>query len=300
MRSWFFSPKLLAMYLYVFVMLRYLLPCDHILPNQKRTIKSVDYYCKSATMFLYLTPSCCIETNKSNKTAAEDAAIGTSPEPSPQNASGAIGNSSPRSVRSTASTDSPRLSRKVSANSITSRTSNTSVMSDLRPQETLDFLSYLAEARNVISGCKRDCVCWSAVYDGMDVVTEYPRNSRLSDGHYTSPTSSTGSPVNPANVQRTLSTTSDCAIEEISRMKLGPIYTTQILGPFLNAIFDKIEMMIESNIYVNLLLTSLVSRLACYPQPLLRSFLLNSNLVIRPGVRSLAQVKPFFGILILS
>jgi len=284
--------KLIVVTYFYLLFLRYLLPCDHILPNQKRTIKSVDYYCKSATMFLYLTPSCCIETNKSNKTAAESERR-RSPELPHQNFSGdtTAGNASPRSSRSTASTESPRLSRKVSANSVTSRTSNTSVMSDLRPQETLDFLSYLAEARNIISGCKRDCVCWSAVYDGMDVVTEYPRNGRVSatHEHHISPTSSFGSQT---SFQRNLSNASDCAVEDISRMKLGPIYTTHILGPFLNAIFNKIEGMIESNIYVNLLLTSLVSRLACYPQPLLRSFLLNANLVIRPGVRSLAQVKP--------
>jgi len=260
---------------------RYLLPCDHILPNQKRTIKSVDYYCKSATMFLYLTPSCCIETNKSNRNNEKDESLDQLPD---SHANTASTNASPRSIRSIG--ESPRVARKASVNSITSRVSNLSIIPDLRPQETVDFLEYLAEARSTITYCKKNCVCWSAVYDGMDVVTDFPRNGRLSSSTHRTRTSD-GSPV---AFQRNFSTSSDNAFDDSSKSKVDPIYTTEILGPFLNAIFDKLEMMIESTIYVNLLLTSLVSRLACYPQPLLRSFLLNANLVIRPGVRSLAQV----------
>ena len=55
-------------------------------------------------------------------------------------------------------------------------------------------------------------------------------------------------------------------------------------------IFTKLDSMMENSLYVNLLLTGIVSRLACYPQPLLRSFLLNTNMVFQPSVRSLLQV----------
>lgn len=263
---------------------RYLLPCNHILPNQKRTIKSVDYYCKSATMFLYLTPSCCIETNKHNGINEQDGQ--------------SSGNSSPRSNRSSESPkvacsskkegpkavvgESPQIVRKSSAISTASYSSVSSIQPELRPQDTLDFIAYLQDAKAVISACKQDCKCWSAVYDGMDVVTENPRDNKYSKQlHSTS--SSFG------RVERTVSDSStDSAIEEA---RYNETITTDVLGPFLNAIFDKLETMLDSNVYVNLLLTSLVARLACYPQPLLRSFLLNSNLVIRPGVRSLALVS---------
>ena len=211
-------------------------------------------------MFLYLTPSCCIETNKNAKTTD----IGDSSPELSRHSIGSVtpGSASPRSIRSTHET----VSRKSSTQSTASRISNTSIQSDLRPQETVDFLAYLEDARRVISSCKTDCRCWSAVYDGMDVMTEYPRNGQLNH-------SSTSSVDSPISFKRNQSSSSDNVFaDNLNRKKLDSIYTTEILGPFLNAIFDKIENMIENDVYVNLLLTSLVSRLACYPQPLLRSF----------------------------
>ncbi|KAK7097514.1 FHF complex subunit HOOK-interacting protein 1B-like isoform X2 [Littorina saxatilis] len=62
------------------------------------------------------------------------------------------------------------------------------------------------------------------------------------------------------------------------------------IGPFLAAVFGRLEGMVQNSLYSNLLLTSLVSRLAAYPHPLLRSFLLNVNLVFQPSVKSLVQV----------
>ncbi|NWR59866.1 F16A2 protein, partial [Bucorvus abyssinicus] len=61
-------------------------------------------------------------------------------------------------------------------------------------------------------------------------------------------------------------------------------------GPFVSALFGKLENMLHNSLYVNFLLTGLVAQLACYPQPLLRSFLLNTNMVFQPSVKSLLQV----------
>lgn len=63
------------------------------------------------------------------------------------------------------------------------------------------------------------------------------------------------------------------------------------LGPFISTVFGKLEVMVGNSLYENLLLTGIVSRLACYVQPLLRSFLLNTQMVFHPSVRSLYQVK---------
>lgn len=49
--------------------------------------------------------------------------------------------------------------------------------------------------------------------------------------------------------------------------------------------------MLSNTLHVNLLLTGILAQLAAYPQPLLRSFLLNTNLVFQPTVRSLYQVR---------
>ncbi|XP_054829468.1 FHF complex subunit HOOK interacting protein 1B [Eublepharis macularius] len=61
-------------------------------------------------------------------------------------------------------------------------------------------------------------------------------------------------------------------------------------GPFVAVLFAKLENMLQNSLYVNFLLTGLISQLACYPQPLLRSFLLNTNMVFQPSVKSLLQV----------
>lgn len=55
-------------------------------------------------------------------------------------------------------------------------------------------------------------------------------------------------------------------------------------------LFSKLENMMQNSLYVNILLTGVVFQLACYPQPLLRSFLLNTNMVFQPSVKSLIQV----------
>lgn len=63
------------------------------------------------------------------------------------------------------------------------------------------------------------------------------------------------------------------------------------VGIFLDVILRKLECMTSNNVYVNLHLTGLISRLAIYPQPLLQSFLLNHSLVFQPSIRSLLQVS---------
>ncbi|ELT88159.1 hypothetical protein CAPTEDRAFT_183880 [Capitella teleta] len=63
-----------------------------------------------------------------------------------------------------------------------------------------------------------------------------------------------------------------------------------IAGPFLTTLLHKLECLMQNSLYVNLLLTGLMCRLACFSQPLLRSFLLNHSLVFQPSVKSLVQV----------
>ena len=66
--------------------------------------------------------------------------------------------------------------------------------------------------------------------------------------------------------------------------------TCYFVGPFLTALLTKLEGMIQNPFAVNFLLTGIISRLAAFPQPLLRSFLLSHNLVFQPTVKSLLQV----------
>lgn len=48
--------------------------------------------------------------------------------------------------------------------------------------------------------------------------------------------------------------------------------------------------MLSQHFFINLHLTGLISRLAIYSQPLLRSFLLDESLIFQPSIRSLFQV----------
>ncbi|XP_063166062.1 FHF complex subunit HOOK-interacting protein 1A isoform X1 [Candoia aspera] len=61
-------------------------------------------------------------------------------------------------------------------------------------------------------------------------------------------------------------------------------------GPFISVVLSKLENMLENSLHLNLLLIGIITHLASYPQPLLRSFLLNTNMVFQPSVRSLYQV----------
>ncbi|XP_003972513.2 protein FAM160A1 [Takifugu rubripes] len=61
-------------------------------------------------------------------------------------------------------------------------------------------------------------------------------------------------------------------------------------GPFVSVLLSRMENMLSNSLQVNLLLTGILAQLAAFLQPLLRSFLLNTNLVFQPSVRSLFQV----------
>ncbi|XP_060034946.1 FHF complex subunit HOOK-interacting protein 1A isoform X2 [Erinaceus europaeus] len=80
--------------------------------------------------------------------------------------------------------------------------------------------------------------------------------------------------------------------EETAFAGCQPVRTqnTPFTGPFISVVLSKLENMLENSLHVNLLLIGIITQLASYPQPLLRSFLLNTNMVFQPSVRSLYQV----------
>ncbi|KAK4323330.1 hypothetical protein Pmani_005958 [Petrolisthes manimaculis] len=68
------------------------------------------------------------------------------------------------------------------------------------------------------------------------------------------------------------------------------LQTRPTIGPFLEALMLRVDQMLNTNIHVNLLATTIISRLASYPTPLLSTLLLDSTIVFQPAVRSLVQV----------
>lgn len=148
-----------------------------------------------------------------------------------------------------------------------------------------DYMEYLADARAAIRYCAKRCACWTSTYDGADSLSaDLPDDDkRRSMSHLNK----------SAEYSRSLSDSSSTHSESKkprSASDIDPRSAESCLGPFLTTIFQKLENMHNNTFYVNLILTAVITRLSYYPQPLLKSFLLNYNMVLKPGVRSLFQV----------
>lgn len=162
------------------------------------------------------------------------------------------------------------------------------LLSDLYAEVCADYMEYLADARNLLRVCQMKCSCWSSPYDGQNPA---PPDTSIERDRASSNLSA---PVANGNIPNQVFLASEDAPAPVKRPRSASEFeqkqTKPDLGLFLVTLFQKVERMAQNSFYVNLILTGVVSRLALYPQPLLRSFLLNYNMVLKPGVRSLFQV----------
>ncbi|XP_006937106.1 FHF complex subunit HOOK interacting protein 1B isoform X5 [Panthera pardus] len=199
------------------LVLRYLVPCNHVMLSQKPAVRDVDLYGRAADKFLSLIPRCCRHRAPS--------------PPRPEHASWARGGPSREAGRreDTTGPGSPSVD-------------SSSVVTVPRPSTPSRLALFLRQQS--LGG------------------SESPAPAPRSPGLAASPASSPGRRPSP--------------VEEP--------------GPFMAVLFAKLENMLQNSVYVNFLLTGLVAQLACHPQPLLRSFLLNTNMVFQPSVKSLLQV----------
>ncbi len=95
--------------------------------------------------------------------------------------------------------------------------------------------------------------------------------------------------VSPTN-QRRRATMKGRTSPRLVRKQLGNTFEDKI-GLFMKIVLEKLFDMLQLPPSVNVLLTRLISRLAQYPQPLLRSLLLNHHLVLRSGIPNLLYVS---------
>ncbi|NXL87601.1 F16A1 protein, partial [Alectura lathami] len=141
--------------------------------------------------------------------------------------------------------------------------------------------------------------------DGEDFIAQYdkiikeldPSNASLEEQKLDTP-----APVSPAEEEEDFENFSaDTPSAESVSSPFGPkedasprraaeSQSAPFTGPFISVVLSKLENMLENSLHVNLLLIGIITQLASYPQPLLRSFLLNTNMVFQPSVRSLYQV----------
>lgn len=93
------------------------------------------------------------------------------------------------------------------------------------------------------------------------------------------------------NVEKISKSTEELGKKVVNQVDNSSAVAVLSAGPFMTVLFSKLESMVQNSLYVNILLTGIVFQLACYPQPLLRSFLLNTNMVFQPSVKSLIQAS---------
>uniref|UniRef100_A0A8I5ZMH3 FHF complex subunit HOOK-interacting protein 1B n=1 Tax=Rattus norvegicus TaxID=10116 RepID=A0A8I5ZMH3_RAT len=158
------------------LVLRYLVPCNHVMLSQKPAVRDVDLYGRAADKFLSLIPRCCRHHAPS--------------PPRPEHASWARGPGSP-SVDSSSVVTVPRPStpsrlalflRQQSLGGSESPgpaprspglTASPTSSPGRRPSPAEEpgelednYLEYLREARRGVDRCVRACRTWSAPYDG--------------------------------------------------------------------------------------------------------------------------------------
>ncbi|KAH6935742.1 hypothetical protein HPB50_008884 [Hyalomma asiaticum] len=140
---------------------------------------------------------------------------------------------------------------------------------------------YLADARQGVRLTRRACSNWSSSYDEASSVDL--NGATVAPDVKTEDASAEESSVSAGD--------SGIFVTRDAANKGGfEAFGSPNIGPFLSILLARLEMMPQNSVYINLQLTALIARLALYPQPLLRSFLLSHSLVFQPSVRSLFQV----------
>ncbi|KAJ8389697.1 hypothetical protein AAFF_G00114030 [Aldrovandia affinis] len=196
------------------LILRYLLPCTHVMLSQRRAVRETDIYGKSADKFLSLIPECCrLDTAPSGDQEDDPASGGkvpgspsvespVPPKPSTpsrlalfirQQSSGGGGppEMAPASPRGSPSPDSP------------------APQDPEGPDSELGYLEYLRDARRGLELCSWGCRDWSAPYDGENPSpnsapapppppTAAPSLSMVAEHFSLNPTVAPSNPANPA------------------------------------------------------------------------------------------------------
>ncbi|KAL1493126.1 hypothetical protein ABEB36_011247 [Hypothenemus hampei] len=161
------------------------------------------------------------------------------------------------------------------------------------------YYAYLYDARNKISQCQKACTSWNNSYNGdeeflsnseekSDSLISFERSSgyesfsapntdELKEDQDFWQTSSNKYINKRVNVSHNL--------EEHPCLEEAPT-----VGPFLTILLEKLRNFMSNSIYVNLHLTGLISRLAVYPQTLLRTYILDHSLVLQPNIPSIFEI----------
>ncbi|KAH1023646.1 hypothetical protein HUJ04_012811 [Dendroctonus ponderosae] len=158
------------------------------------------------------------------------------------------------------------------------------------------YYAYLCDARNKIGLCQKACNTWSNSYNGN---CDLSNAEEKSDSLISFERSSEYESFNLPNVE---DMPEDNEFWQMSSNKLKRLNMIQNFdetpcsdeapsaGPFLAILLNKLRKFMSNSIYVNLHVTGLISRLAVYPQTLLRAYLLDHSLVFQPNIPSIFEI----------
>uniref|UniRef100_A0A131YWP3 FHF complex subunit HOOK-interacting protein C-terminal domain-containing protein n=1 Tax=Rhipicephalus appendiculatus TaxID=34631 RepID=A0A131YWP3_RHIAP len=260
------------------LVLKYLVPCSHVMVSQRSRVCDIDLYSCAAEKFLSLIPACCTGVG------AEEAQLPLLRDGFPAERVMHGGSLQIRSRR-------PRRSFSGVLGSYESGDMPRSFTAALNgTQQSLPSVAhtgyhlYLADARQGVRLTRRACSGWSSSYDEASSSVEL-NGAAVAPDAKTEDASAEESSVSAGDSG--IFVTRDAANKGGGGFEA---FGSPNIGPFLSILLARLEMMPQNSVYINLQLTALIARLALYPQPLLRSFLLSHSLVFQPSVRSLFQV----------
>lgn len=257
------------------LVLKYLVPCSHVMVSQRSRVCDIDLYSCAAEKFLSLIPACCTGIS------AEEAQLPLLRDGFPVERVMHGGSLQIRSRR-------PRRSFSGVLGSYESGDmprSFTAVLNGTQQPPSVahtGYHLYLADARQGVRLTRRACSGWSSSYDEASSSVDLNGATVALD-----------TKTEDASVEESSVSAGDSGIfvtREAANKGGFEAFGSPNIGPFLSILLARLEMMPQNSVYINLQLTALIARLALYPQPLLRSFLLSHSLVFQPSVRSLFQV----------
>lgn len=156
------------------------------------------------------------------------------------------------------------------------------------------YYAYLKDARSKIGKCQMACMLWSNSYNGSEEI----HSPDSDDSTYLSLEASSGYQSFATNFDDSKpywEISSNARNEKRKKVtepldSADPLTNSATAGPFLTILLEKLKNFLSNSIYINLHLTGLISRLAVYPQPLLRAYLLDHSIVLQPNVPSIFEI----------
>ncbi|KAK9890137.1 hypothetical protein WA026_008944 [Henosepilachna vigintioctopunctata] len=231
---------------------QYLQPCLHLMLSQRKNLLLLDPYCNSFEKLLLLSPSSCdIDSNSPKLDVSET-----------------------------------QWNQTNSQQSLCGR-----------------YDSYLYDARNRIGSCQVACASWSNTYNGGESLQD---DAKCTENTFNSlPSSNESIGYESLNLkleeshQETnlpfwkISSNKNSITKSLSTVPIetgNELNSSGNAGPFLTILLHRLNNYLSNSFYVNLHITGLISRLAIFPQALLRTYLIDHSLVLQPDVPSLIQI----------